>query len=194
MIHGMEGSMAEVARKDWTYETLVAAGLDPRDYEIVDGELVEVAPMSVAGGAVISKLARMLGGHVEESGSGRSYVALRVLLSEAPRRRERRPDLAVVSNERLPAASAPYFEGGPCLVVEVLSPSDPSDATRRKLVEDYFPAGTREGWVVDPALQTITALRPGEPPRAYDRSDVLETDLAPGLRLSLDALFSVVDR
>jgi len=194
MIRGVEDAMAEAARKDWTHAALVAAGLDPRDYEIVDGDLVEVAPMSLAGGAVAFRLAEVLGAHVRGARCGQTYLAPRVLLAAGPRRRERRPDLAFVATERIPGPEAEVFEGGPDLVVEVLSPSDSSDVPRRKLLEDYFPAGTREGWVVDPGLQTITVLRPGERPRAYDRGDALETEVVPGLRVALEGVFAVLDR
>src|SRR5690606_28180324 len=127
---------------------------------------------------------------------GWGYVALiveRFLLREEPRV-ERLPDVAVVQSDRLPPTSVPGpLRLAPDLAIEVRSPTDSVTELHRKLVDEYFEAGTQEAWVVDPDLHTITVLRPGVPSRSYDRSDVLESAAVPGLRISLEALFGILD-
>lgn len=54
MIHETEptgDTMVEAVRK-WSYEALVAEGLDPDCYEVVDGALIEDLGMSGSGGFV----------------------------------------------------------------------------------------------------------------------------------------------
>lgn len=183
--------MAEAVRKAWTYEAIVAEGLDPRFYEIVDGELVELRPKSMEGARIYVRMTHFLHEHVERQGLGAVYCADRYLLRRDPRR-ERRPDLTFIARARIPAEDPDLFEGAPDLIVEVLSPSDPSGATfqrGRRDLED----GAREVWVVDPKFQTITVLSPGRPPRPHGVGDVLESpDVLPGFSLPLERLFAPI--
>ena len=72
----------------------------------------------------------------------------------------RAPDVSFISAERLPPDEFPhgYPTLAPDLTVEVLSPSERPGARREKM-QDYFAAGTRLVWEIDPAQPTITAYR-----------------------------------
>ena len=43
----------------------------------------------------------------------------------------------------------------------------------RKTLGDYLRAGARMVWVVDPEAQSVTVHRPGQPPEARGRRDLL---------------------
>ena len=67
------------------------------------------------------------------------------------------PDVSFVSWDRLPGRTVPrtaFLEGGPDLAVEVLSPGNTAKEMERKL-DDYFQAGVRLVWYVDPEARTV---------------------------------------
>lgn len=69
-----------------------------------------------------------------------------IIISRAPLR-TRQPDLLFVSNERLHIVKD-QVEGGPDLVVEILSPLNRRKAVVEKLA-DYARIGVKECWMVD---------------------------------------------
>ena len=80
-----------------------------------------------------------------------------------------------VVHRRGTAASRPGFQHSyptlaPDLAVEVLSPSERPGARREKM-QDYFAAGTRLVWEIDPAQRTITVYR-----SAHDGTTLAATD------------------
>ncbi len=184
-------TMAEAAPKSWTYEDLLAAGLDPRHYDIVDGEPVRAEKaVSLEGGWIWTRLGGLVGEHVRANRLGVVFTHGRFLVQEDPRI-ERRPDLAFVGGERLPPRPFPdLFPGAPDLAIEVLSPSDPMTIAGRR-ARQYLAKETREVWLLEPEVQTITVLRPEGHPRSYSYDDSLDTpDLLPGFTLVLADLFS----
>ncbi len=61
----------------------------------------------------------------------------------------------------------------------------------RKL-RQYFTAGVKEVWLIDPEAQTIDILTsPTLPARELAMGDVLSSRLLPGFSLALEALFSL---
>ena len=104
------------------------------------------------------------------------------------------PDVSFISWDRLPGRKRPIDPIpalAPDLAVEVLSKSNTKAEIERKLNE-YFEAGTRLAWIVDPKKKTVrvhpsaakfTTLSGAE---ALDGGDVL-----PGLRLELRAIFDL---
>jgi Uma2 family endonuclease len=106
------------------------------------------------------------------------------------------PDVAFVSRSRLPGGkipSEPIPPLVPDLAVEVLSESNTPREMERKLRE-YFEAGVRVVWIVDPRSRTATVhtstsdsvgLQVGD---AFDGGEVL-----PGFRLELQEIFAILD-
>jgi Uma2 family endonuclease len=72
----------------------------------------------------------------------------------APLRRRRSPDIIFVSAAREKLFAKAHFEGGPDLIVEVVSRESQSRDRRDKYME-YQLAGVREYWVIDPLLKQI---------------------------------------
>jgi len=59
----------------------------------------------------------------------------------------------------------------PLMVVEILSPKQSLDELVRK-ADAYFEAGVRSCWIVQPSLEAIAVLEPGEKPRLYSSGEV----------------------
>jgi Uma2 family endonuclease len=109
----------------------------------------------------------------------------------------RMPDVAFVSWQsmpegRVPADPAPHL--APDLAVEVLSRKNTVREMERKR-EEYFAAGVKLVWMVDPNRRTITVFTSPEEFREYALSDTLDGGLIlPGFSLSLEKLFAELDQ
>jgi Uma2 family endonuclease len=74
----------------------------------------------------------------------------------------------------------------PLLTVEILSPTQSLDDLIRKAY-DYLEAGVPSCWVVQPILQSIVVLSPGEKPAIYSSGDV--TDAGTGITVNVEEIF-----
>src|SRR3954471_821818 len=134
-----------------------------RLFELVDGVLVEKAmgfPESVLAGAILEALRRFvvprrLG--VVTGPDGMMRLAPHLV---------RIPDVAFVSRDRLPGGhmpTEPVPDLVPDLAVEVLSESNtPAEMDRKR--GEYFGAGVRLVWMVDPRTRTFVVYTgPAQP-------------------------------
>ena len=131
----------------------------PDRYEVIDGEIQEKPPMSGYSGMVTNRVHRRLGEYGTRTGRGQALMDIlyRVPTPEDPGR-NRKPDAAFVSFDRLPENQPiPYRDNPldviPELVVEVVSPTDSADELDKKIGE-YFRAGVQLVWVVYPNQST----------------------------------------
>ncbi len=103
----------------------------------------------------------------------------------------RQPNLVFVSNERANIVGD-RINGGPDLVVEILSPSNSRTYIQSKLA-DYARINVLECWLVSPQDHNIEVLRleGGEWQRAYIRGpgERLESAVLPGLELDIAVIF-----
>jgi len=83
------------------------------------------------------------------------------------------------------------FEGPPILAVEILSPTDQTDALDAKIAE-YLNAGVQHVWVVNPTFKTVAIYRPDANPDMCSGEDELtaEPDL-PGFAVPASRLFQL---
>ena len=96
----------------------------------------------------------------------------------------RAPDVSFLSRERVAPneIGAGYIEGAPDLAVEVLSPGDRMSEVEEK-IDEYFGAGGRLAWVVDPKRARVSVYAPGRTPVVLGEDDTLEgDDVVPGFR------------
>ena len=102
----------------------------------------------------------------------------------------RAADVVFISKERdLRPRAKGYFEIAPELVVEVLSPDDRMSRVREKL-RDYFSAGVRVVWVVDPTLRRVLVHRSlADFTVLSDRQILTEEELLPGFSVPVADLF-----
>ena len=100
----------------------------------------------------------------------------------------RGPDVAFIRKDRLPSRiPVSWWPFAPDLAIEITSPKK-SAAYLHDKIADYFDAGTREVWVVEPRKRTVTIYRSLSEISIVRALDVIEGgDLLPGLTLALDA-------
>lgn len=102
------------------------------------------------------------------------------------------PDLLIVLSNRRSRIVPEGLRGAPNLIVEILSPSDPTRDTvlKRGLYAKY---GVEEYWLVDPEAETVELLwaRQGafETVGVYGKSDRVASTLVPELSVSLARVF-----
>src|SRR5712692_3429560 len=114
-------------------------------YEIVDGQRVDLLPMSAYATWLASRLQGRLGPYVEEHALGTSVTEMLFIL-DAERDLRRRPDVAFVSAGRWPldrvVPSTGDWKVVPNLAVEVISPNDVFKDVLARLRE-YFHYGVQ---------------------------------------------------
>lgn len=97
------------------------------------------------------------------------------------------PDLVIYPFETLDYTQVENLRTKPPLLcIEIISPPQTiGELTARSGV--YLAHGVKSCWIVDPALQAITILQPGEPRRVVDSG--IATDPATGLTVDLARVF-----
>ena len=103
----------------------------------------------------------------------------------------RAPDAAFVANGRIPHTGVPagYWPFAPDLAVEVVSPSDRLADVHVKIAE-YFAAGTRLVWLVEPETRMVHVYRSQQQVEVLGTEDDLEGgDVLPGFRSPVQRLF-----
>jgi len=166
-----------------------AEAAEKRLYELVDGVLVEKPPgfyESVLASVLIHRLATYLdtqdlGCVAGEAGALRLAPGL-----------VRIPDVSFIAWERFPGRKLPKVpipHLAPDLAVEILSSSNTEAEMARKLRE-YFAAGARLVWIVDPETRTARVFTDAETHSAVTTDGVLDGgDVLPGFQVSLREWF-----
>ena len=164
--------------------------------ELIDGRIVEFMPSGYLPGRVTFKIAASLDARAEALGAG---VALGdnvgFTVPELDSGRESFcPDASYYAGP-LPRNPMRFIEGPPTFAVEVRSEGDYGPAAERDMAtkrSDYFEAGTKVVWDVDPVAELVHVYRAGSPlaPTTYGRGQVAEADPAvPGWRPLVDEFF-----
>lgn len=163
-------------------------------FELVDGILVE-KPMGLLESFLASAIIALLRGFIDPRNLGivTSPDGVMRLLPGI----SRAPDVAFISWARIPGGPLSeklLADVVPDLAVEVLSPSNTKAEMARKRRE-YFEAGVRLVWEVDPRSRTVDVYRSPEDPSHLDASETLEGgEVLPGFVLPLGDLFAELDR
>jgi Uma2 family endonuclease len=162
--------------------------------ELVDGVLVE-KPMGFRESLLAVAIAHFLRDFVTRSNLG--LVTGSDGMVQLFPGLVRMPDVAYVSwrclpEGRVPAEPAPQL--APDLAVEVLSRTNTPREMERKR-QEYFAAGVKLVWMVDPDRRTVTVFTSTDVSREYTPADTLDGGLVlPGFSLSLQKLFAELDR
>jgi Uma2 family endonuclease len=162
-------------------------------YEIVNGQHVELSPMSAYATWIASRLGHRLGPFVEDHGLG-SVVTEMLFVLDADQNLRRRPDVAFVSAKRWPLDRAlPAFgdwEVVPDVTVEVVSPTDEFSHVVARVCE-YFAYGVQRVWVILPAERQVYVYDSPTQVCILAAGDALSgDDIFPGFTLPLARLFA----
>jgi Uma2 family endonuclease len=160
-------------------------------YEIVNGERVELPPMSVYASLIAKRLLLPVERVATEHSLGTAVIETLFVLDDTADLR-RRPDVAFVSAARWPLDREIPEVGDwvvvPDLTIEVTSPNDLFPEVLGK-VHEYFDHRVRLVWVVVPEERQVYVYRSPTDVTILGIEQTLECELLPGFRLRLAELF-----
>lgn len=170
-------------------ELLRMPWLDP--CELVGGRVIRMTPTNPTHGRIEVNVAAALRSFARTQNLGIVMAGEVGVFTSRDPDTVRAPDVLSLSNQRDAARSRRdgFLDVAPDLVVEILSPTDRPVEVRRKLRE-YFAAGVRLVWVVDPD-ESVVHVHDGRGQRGpCIAGDVLSgADVLPGLELPVDDVF-----
>jgi Uma2 family endonuclease len=162
--------------------------------ELVDGTLVE-KPVGWEESAIAVLIARFVGNYVDPRKLG-TVLGPDGMLRIIPGLM-RAPGVSFIARGRLrryKRGGERYPAIGADLAVEVISKGNTRAEIARRLVE-YFAAGTRLAWVVDPKTETVRVHRDSRKFTILRAGEVLDGgDVIPGLRISVKDIFELEDK
>lgn len=157
-----------------TAEDLLGLSVPGKRFEMLDGEVIEMAPAGARHGMVAMKIGARLSIHAEQNELGEVFAAETGFILTRNPDTVRAPDVAFVANNRLPPEGLPagFMEAPPDLAVEVVSPGDSAGYMHAK-VEQWLRSGARLVWVVYPETRSVTAYRSLNDVRVLTENDIL---------------------
>jgi Uma2 family endonuclease len=185
--------MSSTTTKLVTADELLMMPDDGFNYELVKGELKRMPPTGREHGEVTMELAAPLHRYVKLNQLGRVYAAETGFKLESNPDTVRAPDIACVRAERIQATGRAqgYGEGAPDLAVEVLSPGNTKREMAEK-VEEYFAAGARLVWIVNPKSKTVTVYHSPTDIIMLTEKDTLDGgEVVPGFQIPVSEIFAI---
>ena len=165
---------------------------DGKHYELVDGTLVE-RKMSALSSLVAIYVSQVLWAYCKEKGLGwvfDSELGYRCF-SWKPKQ-VRRADVSFIKADRYSLAQVSqegYVSIPPDLAVEVISPGDLVAELNQKL-EEYFRAGVKLVWVIDPQQRIVWVHHPdGTSRRLHETDEISGDDVISGFRSPVGTFF-----
>lgn len=162
-------------------------------HELINGELRTMSPSGHTHGRITMRLAAPLAQFVWENGLGEVYGAETGFKLTSNPDTVLAPDVAFIAKERLVQVgdTKGYWPGAPDLAIEVLSPGDKAIEVQAKVTE-WFSFDTKQVWIVNPKLFTVTVYRSLSDSTTFTETDYLEGEgILPGFRIALDRLFEL---
>ncbi len=161
-------------------------------YEVVNGQRVDLLPMSAYAARTASLAFVFLQLFAERTRLGTAVVQMLFILDPV-RDQRRRPDVAFVSAERWPLEKlipeVGDWEVVPNLAVEVASPNEPLEELVKKVTE-YFHYGVQLVWVVLPIQRVVYVYESPTKPLVVTEDQELDGgSVLPEFRLPLATLF-----
>ena len=176
----------------WTYEDFLLFPDNGNRHELIDGEHFMTPSPSTRHQRISARLLTALENFLRQTSLGIVFAApCDVVLSDVD---VVEPDLLFISAARRSIITEKNIQGGPDLVVEILSESTrkTDEIIKRKLYEQY---DTKEYWILDPDLETVKIhwkdRETFQPPihLSHENQDRLSTPLLPGFEIRLTDLF-----
>jgi len=149
--------MQVLQNKKLTYKDI--KNLPEGNYEIIDGEIVEIAPVGFEIGYYKRNIAYFLEKYLKNKG----YVAVGevgVLISKNPLR-IRGADIVYISKERIKEKPKGILEIAPDLIIEIISPNNTVSEIEEK-VEDYLKIGVQKVMLINPQTQKVFIYENGK--------------------------------
>ncbi len=158
----------------WNRERWERLPEDGNRYEVIDGILYMTTAPSAFHQWIIRQIVRILFVQIDDAGIGITlWSPLGLFMPECD---PVQPDIIVIRTENLHIIHDRRITGIPALLVEVLSPSNPTQDTETKR-KAYARAGVPEYWIVRPASRDLLlCTRPDAALGDYASSDLITPD------------------
>lgn len=165
--------------------------LDGAKRELVRGVVVSMSSPGLRHGEVQANVVFAIKTFLKANPFGRVFVESGLVTDRKPDT-VRGPDVSYYSKDRLPLDQLVigYHDQPADLCVEVVSPSNTKKELRTK-IREYFFAGVRMVWVVDPEDRSVVILgAPDEGRTVYDDAWIDGGDVLPGFSCQVSDLFT----
>jgi len=164
--------------------------------ELIGGRIVEFMATGRKPGRVGFKITRSLDDYATTRGVGEAYPDnVGFVVPELPSGRESfAPDSSYFLGP-FPKDPMRFLEGAPVFAAEIRSENDYGPAAEAEMADkraDYFAAGARVVWDVDPVAECVHVYRADAPtqPTVFRRGQVADAEPAvPGWRMAVDEMF-----
>ncbi len=159
---------------------------DYESYEYAKGELVPMSFPTMEHGEISTNIVTLLNNYARQHQLGRIYTAeTKFQIGESGRK----PDVAFVTQERLPENRRQASPLPPDLAIEVVSPTDMLYNVLEKVAE-YLDAGTQMIWVIEPIFKTVTVYRSPDDIKLFTKNDTLTgEDVVEGFQCTVAEIF-----
>lgn len=175
-----------------TIEELEEHGGPEGLWELIDGEIIEMAPAWEAHGRVGGTFHGFLAAHVLPRNLGFVYISeTGYVISEDPAT-VRAPDVSFIRAGRPPTQldRDGFIRIPPDLVAEVISPSDRMADVLAK-IGMWLDFGVPMVLLLAPIARTVTVYRPDREPRTLGIEETFDAeDVVPGFTLPVRAIFA----
>ena len=160
-----------------TADELLRMPDDGRRYELIEGELIELAPAGGRHSNIGLRIAALLFQHVDKSNLGDMFGADCGFFLRHDPDTVRAPDAAFIASERIPPGGIPvgYLDTIPDIVVEVVSPNDRTGQVHAK-IEQWIEHGVKLVWLVHPEQRSITVYSSVREVQVLHEGDTLTGD------------------
>ncbi len=166
---------------------------EPGQAELIGGSIVRFMPMGHKPNRVAGSITRGLADFAEETGRGEAFTStIAFAVPELASGRESFSPDASYFDGAFPDNPMRFIEGPPTFAVEVRSENDDETEMADKRA-DYFEAGTKVVWDVDPESEVIHKYVHSDPskPVTFARGQTADAEPAlPGWKVDVDWIFS----
>src|SRR5262245_20321370 len=162
--------------------------------ELINGSIVQMSPTGLGPSQVAMRIVLSLHSYSEATRTGSVFTDNVAFLAKLVHRGSFSPDAAYYTGP-IPDDPMEFLPAAPDFAVEVRSKADYGPAAEKRLRskrEDYFAAGTKVVWDVDPRKETVSVYRATKPTKAavYKRGQTAEAEsAAPAWRLPVSEIF-----
>ena len=174
-----------------TADELLRMPDDGKRYELIEGELIEMAPAGGRHGNIGVRIAGFLFQYAYKTNLGELFGADTGFFLQHDPDTVRAPDAAFIAIERIPPDGIPtgFVDTIPDLVVEVVSPNDRAGQVQAK-IEQWIEHGVKLVWLVHPERRSITVYRSLSEVHVLHEGDTLTGDpVLPGFTCLVAEIF-----
>jgi len=190
----MQSNLAEKRDELYTFEDYLTWD-DGQRWEIIEGRAYLMAAPNEVHHDISMALSRRIGDFLEGKSCKLFVAPFEVRLFPSSKNAKKyekglvQPDLFVVCDSS--KRDGARINGAPDFIIEILSPSNQKNDRYLKF-KQYFLAGVREYWIVDPESRVVQVCLLEEKRyfvMVYDDSYILPCTVLPGLEIPLGDIF-----